>query len=59
MAPEILLNQGHGKAADWWTLGILIYEMLTGSSPFRDSDTMGIYHRILKGKLRFPKNIDP
>ncbi len=30
LAPEILLKKGHGKAADWWTLGNIIYEMITG-----------------------------
>ena len=58
MAPEILLNQGHGKPVDWWTLGVLLYEMLAGIDPFSDKDAMSVYHNILKGKLRFPKGFD-
>ena len=34
MAPEILLSRGHGKGADWWSVGILLYEMLTGQVNF-------------------------
>ena len=34
IAPEILLNKGHGKPVDWWTFGILIYEMHAGHAPF-------------------------
>jgi serine/threonine protein kinase len=34
LPPEILDNKGHDKSADWWTLGCLIYEMLTGSPPY-------------------------
>jgi len=51
-----LLNKGHGKPADWWTLGILLYEMLVGIDPFNDSDTMMVYQKILRGKIKFPKN---
>lgn len=58
LAPEILLNKGHGKPVDWWTLGILIYEMLAGIDPFTDDDPMAIYQNILKGNLKFPKNFD-
>ncbi len=47
---------GHGKAVDWWTLGILIYEMNAGIDPFSDEDPMGIYQKILKGKIKFPKD---
>lgn len=57
LAPEILLNKGHGKPVDWWCLGILIYEMLAGKKklyiiyifnkigidPFNDEDPMAIY----------------
>ena len=53
IAPEILLNKGHGKPVDWWTFGILLYEMLAGFPPFNDEDPMGIYQKILKCKVRF------
>jgi serine/threonine protein kinase len=58
LAPEILLNQGHGKPVDWWTLGIILYEMLAGIDPFNDDDPMIIYQNILKGRLKFPSGFD-
>lgn len=58
LAPEIILNKGHGKAVDWWTLGILIYEMLVGIDPFNDDDPMMVYQKIIKGKIKFPKSIE-
>ena len=58
IAPEILLNKGHGKPVDWWALGILIYEMLSGSPPFVDEEPMGIYRKILAGKIEFPRYFD-
>jgi len=58
IAPEVILNQGHGKAVDWWTLGVLIYEMHAGIDPFNDEDPMGIYRNILKGKISFTSNFD-
>eukprot|EP00747_Dinoflagellata_sp_TGD_P162671 gnl/TRDRNA2_/TRDRNA2_180527_c0_seq1.p1 gnl/TRDRNA2_/TRDRNA2_180527_c0~~gnl/TRDRNA2_/TRDRNA2_180527_c0_seq1.p1 ORF type:complete len:320 (+),score=88.96 gnl/TRDRNA2_/TRDRNA2_180527_c0_seq1:77-1036(+) len=58
IAPEVLLNKGHGKPVDWWTLGILIYEMIVGQPPFCDEDPMGIYQKILAGKVYFPKYFD-
>merc|ERR1712039_114650 len=56
--PTVLLNKGHGKPVDWWTLGILIYEMIVGQPPFCDEDPMGIYQKILAGKVYFPKYFD-
>lgn len=58
IAPEILLNQGHGKAVDWWTLGILLYEMLAGYPPFQDDDPMNIYRKIINTKPRYPDGFD-
>lgn len=58
LAPEILLNKGHGKPVDWWTLGIIIYEMQAGIDPFSDDDPLAIYQKILKGKVKFPRNFD-
>lgn len=58
ISPEILLNKGHYKAADWWTLGILLYELIAGIDPFTDQDPMAIYQKILKGKIVFPNGFD-
>ena len=58
IAPEVLLNQGHGKGVDWWTLGILLYEMVAGEPPFTDDEPMGIYQQVLTGKISFPRFID-
>eukprot|EP01055_Gregarina_sp_Pseudo9_P004491 Gregarina_sp_Pseudo_9__4490@NODE_465_length_2776_cov_4_390574_g441_i0_p1_GENE_NODE_465_length_2776_cov_4_390574_g441_i0NODE_465_length_2776_cov_4_390574_g441_i0_p1_ORF_typecomplete_len302_score31_27Pkinase/PF00069_25/6_4e64Pkinase_Tyr/PF07714_17/1_2e35Kinaselike/PF14531_6/8_5e13Pkinase_fungal/PF17667_1/6_4e07WaaY/PF06176_11/2_7e06Kdo/PF06293_14/3_5e05RIO1/PF01163_22/0_00052APH/PF01636_23/0_011YrbLPhoP_reg/PF10707_9/0_034_NODE_465_length_2776_cov_4_390574_g441_i010731978 len=55
IAPEVLLNKGHGKPVDWWTLGILVYEMIVGYPPFFDEDALGIYQKILAGKIVFPR----
>eukprot|EP00962_Isochrysis_galbana_P055297 scaffold27038_cov124-Isochrysis_galbana.AAC.3 len=58
LAPEIILSKGHGKAVDWWALGILIYEMMAGYPPFYDEEPLGIYQKILEGKLKFPWHVD-
>ena len=58
LAPEIILNKGHGKPVDWWTCGILLYEMIVGIDPFNDDDPMMVYQKILKGKIKFPSGFD-
>lgn len=58
LCPEILTNKGHGKGADWWTLGILLYEMVAGIDPFNDDDPMAIYQNILRCEVKFPKKFD-
>lgn len=60
MAPEIISHDGHGKAVDWWTLGIFIFEMLASYTPFyrKGSDNMRMYSRIVSGYFNFPAYID-
>lgn len=55
LAPEILENKGHGKAVDWWAMGTLLYEMLSGLPPFYDTNVQRMYHKILHDPLKFPK----
>lgn len=59
LAPEIIQSKGHGKAVDWWSLGILIFEMIAGYPPFYDDNPLGIYEKILEGVLQFPSDFDP
>lgn len=57
LAPEIILNRGHGKAVDWWAMGILLYEMLVGYPPFYSDDRMALYQHILQGKIEYPRHV--
>ncbi len=54
LAPEILNRSGHGRAVDWWSLGALLYEMLTGLPPFYSSDREKLFHKIRHARLEFP-----
>lgn len=58
LAPEIITHEGHGKAVDWWSLGILIYEMIVGMPPFQGRALNEVFGKILEGKVRFPRNFD-
>lgn len=59
LAPEIILSRGHDFGADWWALGVLIYEMLAGFPPHQSDDHMQLYSAILKGDVRFPQAVLP
>lgn len=54
LAPEIVAGKGHGKGVDWWTLGILIYEMLASYPPFYQEDPMLTYGKILQAEPSYP-----
>ena len=56
--PEIITREGHNKAADWWSYGILLYEMLFGIPPFYSKNTEKMFDLITKAELKFPKKIN-
>ncbi|XP_053475475.1 ribosomal protein S6 kinase beta-2 [Ictalurus furcatus] len=59
MAPEILNRSGHNKAVDWWSLGALMYDMMTGSPPFSAENRKKTIDKILKCKLNLPPYLTP
>lgn len=58
IAPEVFSNNGYGHEADWWSLGIIIYEMLVGYAPFTSDSPKNIYKKIINFKtfLKFPND---
>lgn len=58
IAPEIIKNEGHGFAVDWWCLGVLMFEMLVGITPFYGDSPKDIFSNILKGKIYFPSDFN-
>merc|ERR1719232_920259 len=55
-APELIASKGHTHAVDWWTLGILNFELMSGHPPFESAYPMQIYSKVMKGisKVPFP-----
>ena len=58
LAPEIITGEGHNKSADWWSYGILMYEMFFGIPPFFCDNQEKMYQLITRADLRFPKKIN-
>lgn len=54
LAPEMLLNKGHNKMVDWWTLGILLFEILIGIPPFFHKNKHKMYALIMEARVTFP-----
>ncbi|KJE92633.1 serine/threonine-protein kinase ppk14 [Capsaspora owczarzaki ATCC 30864] len=54
IAPEVISGYGHSSSVDWWTLGILMFEMLFGCTPFKGADRDSTFYRIMRGELTFP-----
>ncbi|KAF3491511.1 uncharacterized protein GIQ15_01028 [Arthroderma uncinatum] len=59
MAPEVIMGKPYGKACDWWSLGALGFDLLTGSPPFKGNNHAKIQERILKQKLVLPYFLGP
>merc|ERR1711994_394190 len=57
LAPEIVMSLGHGKAVDWWALGILLYELTVGIPPFYSQNVNEMYRYIKQAALRFPPKL--
>lgn len=57
LAPEMLKKNGHGKAVDWYLLGVLLYEMLVGQPPYYAPTKEELFYNIEKGRLKLPAGI--
>lgn len=58
LAPEVISGHGHGSAVDWWTLGVFLYELMYGRTPFRGPDNQATLRNVLTQRLRFPSPAD-
>jgi len=55
LSPELITGQGHDMAVDWWSLGVLIFELVASTGPFHDENLNGVLRKIMTCKFEFPK----
>ena len=58
LAPEIITSQGHGVPVDWWSFGVLVYEMMTGAPPFNAEFELDIYKQITKNRVAYGSKLN-
>mmetsp|Transcript_1930 Transcript_1930/g.2658 ORF Transcript_1930/g.2658 Transcript_1930/m.2658 type:complete len:595 (+) Transcript_1930:77-1861(+) len=58
LSPEVLNRQGHGTAVDWWNLGMVTYEMLTGLPPWYTTDRDKLFEALRSAPLKFPMSVN-
>ncbi|XP_024253994.2 serine/threonine-protein kinase N2-like isoform X1 [Oncorhynchus tshawytscha] len=59
LAPEVLTDNNYTRCVDWWGLGVLIYEMLVGESPFPGDDEEVVFDSIVNDEVRYPRFLSP
>lgn len=59
LAPELILSKGYGFSVDWWSFGVLLYEMNAGYPPFYANEPMKTYEKIVSGRYRCPSSFNP
>jgi len=59
LAPEVVQKKGHGRAVDWWSLGCIIFEMLTGLPPFYVENKCEVYRKVVCEDAKYPEDLTP
>uniref|UniRef100_A0A8D3ADN2 protein kinase C n=1 Tax=Scophthalmus maximus TaxID=52904 RepID=A0A8D3ADN2_SCOMX len=59
LAPEVLTDNNYTRSVDWWGLGVLVYEMLVGESPFPGDDEEEVFDSIVNDDVCFPRFLSP
>lgn len=57
LAPEIILSKAYGKPIDWWALGVVMFEIVTGNTPFKNDNTNKMFKNILSVKYKTPRTV--